>query len=186
MRDGERGGYQEMSIPCGASATHCLSLRDFDFNLPAGALVVGDKADNDYEMKAVLTTAGIHLCPFRKHNSKRPHPPHRRYLLAHYRKTVETTISRIARLLPRSIHGTSAQGFELRVVLFVLAASFNCFPILEAATWVIYLTHVPGLTRCERRRAMAYLNHALFLAVHATRPDPAPGRLRESRRCLPE
>ena len=29
-------------------------LRDFDFDLPAGALVVGDKAYNDYAMEDVL------------------------------------------------------------------------------------------------------------------------------------
>lgn len=105
-------------------------LRNFDFDLPEGALVVGDKAYNDYEMEDVLETAGIHLRPFRKHNSKRPHPPHWHYLLAHYRKAVETTVSRITRLFPKSIHATSAVGFELKVVLFVLAASINCFPIL--------------------------------------------------------
>ncbi len=50
-------------------------LCDFDFDLPEGALVMGDEAYNDYEMKVVLATAGIYLRPFRKHNSKRPHPP---------------------------------------------------------------------------------------------------------------
>jgi hypothetical protein len=105
-------------------------LRDFDFDLPEGALVAGDKAYNDYEMEDVLATAGIHLRPFRKHNSKRPLPPHWHYLLAHYCKAIETTISLFARLLPKSIHATSAQGFELKVVLFVLAVSINSFPIL--------------------------------------------------------
>ncbi len=113
-----------------AATADVTGLRDFDFDLPDGALVVGDKAYNDYEMEDVLASAGIYLRPFRKHNSKRPHPPHWHYLLAHYRKAVETAASRITRLFPKSIHATSAVGFELKVVLFVLALSINCFPAL--------------------------------------------------------
>ena len=58
-----------------AATADVSGLRDFDFDLPEGALVVGDKAYNDYEMEDVLDTAGIHLRPFRKHNSKRPTRP---------------------------------------------------------------------------------------------------------------
>ena len=97
-----------------AATADVTGLRDFDFDLPQGALVVADKAYNDYEMEDVLDTAGIHLRPFRKHNSKRPLSPHWDYLLAHYRKAVETTASLMVRLLPKSIHATSAAGFELK------------------------------------------------------------------------
>jgi hypothetical protein len=102
-------------------------LQEFDFDLPAGALVVGDKAYNDYEIEDVLDDVEIHLRPIRKANSKRALPPHWCYLQALYRKAIETTGSLLERLLPKSIHATSAVGFELKVVLFVLATSFNCF-----------------------------------------------------------
>jgi hypothetical protein len=36
---------------------------------------------------------------------------------------VETTGSLLERLLPKSIHAVTARGFELKVALFVLAAS---------------------------------------------------------------
>ena len=61
----------------------------------------------------------------RKENSLRPYPPWRTYLAAHYRKMVETAGSQIERLLPKSIHAVTQEGFELKVVLFCLA------------TWVI-------------------------------------------------
>jgi len=47
------------------------------------------------------------------------------YLQACVRKVVETTGSRIERLLPKSIHAITAKGFEIKVALFVLACSIN-------------------------------------------------------------
>jgi len=38
---------------------------------------------------------------------------------------VETTASLVSQLLPKSIHAVTAAGFELKVVLFVLAASLR-------------------------------------------------------------
>jgi hypothetical protein len=105
-------------------------LQDFDFDLPAGALVVGDKAYNDYEIEDLLADVEITLRPFRKKNSHRPNPPWWDYLLHLYRKSVETVGSNLERLLPKHIHVTSQAGFELKVVLFVLATSINCFPDL--------------------------------------------------------
>ena len=39
---------------------------------------------------------------------------------------VETAGSLIERLLPKSIHAITAKGFELKVMLFTLAASLTC------------------------------------------------------------
>ncbi|GAP18877.1 hypothetical protein LSAC_02775 [Levilinea saccharolytica] len=63
--------------------------------------------------------------PIRKSNSKRPFPPWIFYIQTTYRKIVETTGSMTERLLPKSIHSVTPQGFELKVGLFVLAASLN-------------------------------------------------------------
>lgn len=97
----------------------------FDFDLPEGSLIVGDKAYNNYAIEDLMSVAGIQLSPFRKKNSKRPVPPWIYYLQFHYRKMIETTGSLISNLLPKKIHATSAAGFELKVILFVLACSFN-------------------------------------------------------------
>jgi Transposase DDE domain. len=103
----------------------------FDFDLPAGAQVFADKAYNGYTVEDVLDEAGIRLTPDRKKNSKRPLPGWLHFFLRLYRNQVETAGSLIERLLPKSIHAITAKGFELKVILFVLASSINC---LEAST----------------------------------------------------
>jgi len=101
------------------------ALKMYRFDLPTGALVTGDKAYNDYALEDLMADTGRALLPLRKKNSKRPVPPYLTYLLACYRKVIETTGSLIERLLPKHIHAVTARGFELKVALFVLAASFN-------------------------------------------------------------
>lgn len=109
--------------PGSYSDTSALKLYHFD--LPEGASIIGDKAYTDYSVEDMLNEAGLQLLPFRKKNSKRPLPPWLRYLQACYRKVIETTGSLVERLLPKSIHATTARGFELKVALFVLACSFS-------------------------------------------------------------
>lgn len=107
------------------SCSDVSGLDYFDFDLPTGAQIMADKAYTNYELEDVLKEADLHLLPLRKANSKRPVPPWLHYLQAHYRKAVETAGSLLERLLPKSIHAVTAQGFELKVVLFVVALSLN-------------------------------------------------------------
>jgi len=100
-------------------------LYGFEFDLPEGAQVVGDKAYNNYAIEDMLEVAGIQLSPFRKKNSKRSVPAWVTYLQFHYRKMIETTGSLLSNLLPKKIHATSPAGFELKVTLFILACSIN-------------------------------------------------------------
>jgi len=51
-----------------------VGLVAFEFDLPEGAHVVGDKAYNNYAVEDMLEVAGIKLSPFRKKNSKRTVP----------------------------------------------------------------------------------------------------------------
>jgi hypothetical protein len=97
----------------------------YDFDLQDNAWVTCDKAYCDYDVEDALTEAGIRIRPMRKKNSKRPVPPWVFYLQSTYRKVIETTGSLIERLLPKSIHSVTSKGFELKVGLFVLAASLN-------------------------------------------------------------
>lgn len=101
-------------------------LQWFDFDLAEGSRVYGDKAYNHYEIEDILSDVNVELCPARKSNSQRPHPAWRSYLCEYYRKRVETAGSLIERLLPRSIHAVTQEGFELKVALFVLASAINC------------------------------------------------------------
>jgi hypothetical protein len=102
-------------------------LKHYRLDLPTGALITGDKAYNDYTYEDMLAVAEINLQPLRKKNSKRPLPPWIQYLMACYRKVIETTGSLIEQLLPKHIHAVTPQGFEIKVAVFVLAASFNFF-----------------------------------------------------------
>ena len=102
-------------------------LKTFRFDVPDGSQVYADKAYHDYVMEDVLLEAShIQLYPMRKKHSKRPLPPYLAYVQHYYRKRIETVGSLIERMLPKSIHAVTAEGFELKVFLFVLAYSLNC------------------------------------------------------------
>ena len=111
------------------SMSDVAELDFFDFDLPTGAQIMADKAYTDYELEDVLKEADLHLLPLRKCNSKRPVPPWMHYLQAHYRKAVETAGSLLERLLPKSIHAPTAAGFELKLVLVMLALCISRLPI---------------------------------------------------------
>lgn len=100
-------------------------LQGFDFDLPQGAIIIGDKAYNLYWLEDVLAEAGLNLLPVRKKNSKRPFAPWERGLQLQCRQMVETTGSLMERKLPKSIHATNAAGFELKVKLFVIGLSID-------------------------------------------------------------
>ena len=107
------------------STSDTSAYRLYDFDLPSQAWIKADKAYTDYAIEDAINEAGLRMKPLRKSNSKRPFPPWIVYLQSTFRKIVETTGSMIERLLPKSIHSVTLQGFELKVGLFVLAASLN-------------------------------------------------------------
>jgi hypothetical protein len=69
----------------------------------------------------------LQLLPIRKQNSQRALPPYICFVQQYDRKMVETAGSLIEQLLPKSIHAVTSQGFELKVALFVIAYSLNCY-----------------------------------------------------------
>lgn len=102
------------------------SLEDFEFDLPSDAIIYADRGYTDYSFEDELhECTGITLMPMRKHNAHRQFPIWTQALQHYFRKRIETTGSLVERLLPKSIHAVSAVGFELKVALFVLAASIN-------------------------------------------------------------
>ena len=110
--------------PGDESATGALHWYQVD--LPAGSKILGDKAFNAYEIEDDLASFGIELCPLRKKNSKRAIPPWETYLRELHRKYIETAGSLITQRFPKTIHAVTAAGFELKIVLFLLAYSFDC------------------------------------------------------------
>ena len=104
------------------------ALKYYAYELPDGAMIYADKAYNDYEIEDLLKEVDhIQLIPMRKKNSKRALPPYVSFVQSYHRKRVETAGSLIEQLLPKSIHAVTSQGFELKVALFVIASSLNCY-----------------------------------------------------------
>jgi len=101
-------------------------LELFDFDLPPDCVVYADRGYCAYAFEDLLQEANqTSLQPMRKKDSKRPFPPYIRFLQYYFRKRIETSGSQIEQLLPKSIHAVTAAGFELKVVLFVLALSVS-------------------------------------------------------------
>jgi len=105
----------------------CAVLKRLSLDLPEGATLYGDKSYNDYRYEDLLAeAAGIRLLPLRKKNSLRALPAWVEFIQKKTRKRVETTGSQITSLLPKKIHAVTPEGFELKVVLFILAFAFQC------------------------------------------------------------
>jgi Transposase DDE domain len=104
------------------------ALKSYVYELPDGAIIYADRAYNDYEIEDLLKEVEhIHLLPIRKKNSKRALSPSVAFVQSYHRKRVETAGSLIEQLLPKSIHAVTSPGFELKVTLFVIASSLNCY-----------------------------------------------------------
>jgi hypothetical protein len=101
-------------------------FKGLPLDLPAGAIVHGDRAYNDYQEEDLLRDAGaIVLRSQRKKNSKRPLAPWLEALGRPVRQRIETTFSQVAALLPRHVQAVTARGFVLKVMCFLLAVSFR-------------------------------------------------------------
>jgi hypothetical protein len=125
----EKGQPVELFLTPG-SVADVSTLYDYAFDIPSGSTVYADRGYNNYHFEDDMRdTDGITFLPMRKKNSKRALPPWTRYLQHHYRKIVETSGSLITQRFSKSIHAVTAAGFELKVVLFVLAFSICCLQV---------------------------------------------------------
>jgi hypothetical protein len=97
-------------------------LKHLNLDLPEGAKLYADRIYTDYAFEDLLKDiAGIQLLPLRKKNSTRKVEPWVEAVQKHTRKRVETSASQITALFPKSIHAVTSKGFELKVMLFVMA-----------------------------------------------------------------
>lgn len=101
------------------------ALQWYQFDLPAGATIIDDKAFTVYAIEDDLHALGIALCPLRKKNSKRAIPPWGTYLRERQRKYVATAGSVLLRQFPKPILVVTAAGSERKLVLFLLAYSLD-------------------------------------------------------------
>jgi hypothetical protein len=104
------------------------ALKCYAYDLPENSVIYADRAYNDYDIEDLLKEIDhIFLLPMRKKNSQRQLPADVAFVQHYHRKMIETTGSLIEQMLPKSIHAVTSQGFELKVALFVIAYSLNCF-----------------------------------------------------------
>ncbi len=103
------------------------TFKSFALDLPAGSVIYADKGYTDYQEEDLLQEAGsLTLLAQRKKNSKRPHPAWVEFLAHPVRKRIETSFSQITSVFPKHVHAVTAQGFELKLICFVLAFSLQC------------------------------------------------------------
>ena len=108
------------------SCADVKAFKELILDLPEGSVIYGDKAYTDYEEEDLLAeAAGIELKPQRKENAKRRFSKCMEYIIDKQRKMVETVFGGIARLFPKHVHAITSKGFEIKVALFVCAASFS-------------------------------------------------------------
>ncbi|MBS4168118.1 hypothetical protein PARA125_000750 [Parachlamydia sp. AcF125] len=99
-------------------------------NLPAGREIYADPAYLDYEHQDMLEKVEkIRLIAEPKSNSLRPMDLHEFVNLKHIRKFIEGAFGAISRLLPRKIPAITAEGFEIKVLGFLVVAATNFLSI---------------------------------------------------------
>lgn len=94
--------------------------------LPVEASLYGDSAYTDYELEDIaLERKCILLKIQRKSNAKRIDTLEQKNEKLKMRKRVETAISDIKKMFPRTIHAVTLEGFLIKLTLFVFGLQLN-------------------------------------------------------------
>lgn len=94
--------------------------------LPVEASLYGDSAYTDYGLEDIaLKRKCISLKIQRKSNAKRIDTLEQKNEKLKMRKRVETTISDIKKMFPRTIHAVTLEGFLIKLTLFVFGLQLN-------------------------------------------------------------
>jgi hypothetical protein len=102
------------------------ALQAMPLDLPEGSCIYADAGYTCYEVEDLLKECEqVELLACRKSNSKRPDESHISFLKNHYRKRIETTFSGITSFFPKKIHAVTAEGFILKLILFIFAYTLN-------------------------------------------------------------
>ena len=94
--------------------------------LPAEASLYGDSAYTDYGLEDFARERKCILLKIqRKSNAKRIDTSEQKYEKLKMRKRVETAISDIKKMFPRTIHAVTLEGFLIKLTLFVFGLQLN-------------------------------------------------------------
>src|SRR3954466_3270160 len=129
----------EFALAAGSEADMTI-FKELELDLPEGSIICADKAYTDYHYEDLLKeAAGLHLKAQRRKNSKRPMPSWEEFLSNRIRRHIMTVFSGITELFSKKIAAVTPQGFELKLVRFLLAYSIKC----------LYEPHRVGLCRSD-------------------------------------
>ncbi len=126
----EAGEPVELLLVPGSTAD-ITALRSMDLNVPEGSTLFGDSGchvracanlDTEFE-RALGEEAGLNLVVPRRSNMKDQLDGCLGFICGVRRKRVETTFSPLTERLARSVHAVTPRGFELKILLTVLAFS---------------------------------------------------------------
>ena len=121
----DKGEPVEFALAAGSEADVAV-LKEMALELPEGSTIHADKGYTDYDHEDFLKEVGLHLKAQRKKRSKRPMPVWEEFLGKPVRQYIETVFGELSRLFSGKIHAVTPQGFELKVVCFLLAYSIQC------------------------------------------------------------
>lgn len=101
-------------------------FRAMNIDLPEQSILYADSGYTDYQLEDYYKELEkIHLLVQRKSNSKRADHPALAYIKKQKRKRIETSFSEIEAYFPKKIHAVTAQGFLIKVFLFIFAYTVN-------------------------------------------------------------
>lgn len=101
-------------------------LKRMYHDLPAESSLYGDSAYTHYEIEDIFRESEqVNLQIARKSNAKRKDIPAVAFIKEHMRKRIETSISQICARMPRHINAVTADGFIIKIILFVMAFQFQ-------------------------------------------------------------
>ena len=108
------------------SESDVQALKKLPLSVAPESSIYGDSAYTDYTIEEDAKQGDdINLLIQRKSNSKRKDEPWMRFLKEYSRKRIETTFSEIKNLFLRKIHAVTFKGFLLKILMFIIAFTFN-------------------------------------------------------------
>ncbi|AMJ67936.1 IS982 family transposase [Hymenobacter sp. PAMC 26628] len=115
----------EFHLPAGGESKQA-GRRGLSLDLPEGSVLYTDAGYTDYVTEDLFNEAsGSQQQTARGKNSKRPHHPAQSFLIQYLRKSIETTFSQLTARFPKQIHAVTAQGFALKIALFIFAHTLH-------------------------------------------------------------
>jgi hypothetical protein len=119
-------GFIEAFLMTPASVNDVKAFSWMNLDLPGNSKIYGDKAYTSYLVEDLLLELdNIQLLPLRKSNLKRQHNYKVDQKIKRTRPMVETSISAIQSLFPKAICARTPRGFELKIVMFLIAKNFR-------------------------------------------------------------